>query len=45
MKELNYLQKEVLEVTNIAVDKLIEMRQIEGTKIAEDLNNRIEDIK
>lgn len=39
------IQKEVVEVTNIAVDKLVEMRQIEGKKMAEDLLNRIQYIK
>lgn len=39
------IEKEILEATNAAVSKLIEMRQIEGTKIAEDLNNRIQDIQ
>lgn len=36
------IKKELLAVANNAADKLIEMRQIEGEKIAEDLISRIE---
>ena len=39
------IEKEVLETTDIAINKLIEMRQIEGNKIAEDFIVRIDDIK
>ena len=39
------IEKEVLETTDIAINKLIEMRHIEGNKIAEDFIVRIDDIK
>ena len=39
------IKTEVIETVNIALDNFIEMRQIEGNKIAEDLLNRIEKIK
>ena len=35
------IKKELLEATNIAVNNLIEMKQTEGNKIAEDLTRRI----
>lgn len=39
------IKKELIEVTEIAADKLIQMRQIEGNKMAEDLLQRIQNIK
>ena len=39
------IKKEVLKVTESAIDKLIQMRQLEGNKIAEDLSKRIKNIK
>lgn len=39
------IKKEIVEVTNNAVERLIEMRQTEGNKIFNDLQARIEDIK
>lgn len=39
------IKKELLEVTNTAVERLIQMRQAEGSKIAEDLLKRIQYIK
>lgn len=39
------LKKELSEATHQAVDKLIDMRQIEGKKMAEDIFKRIEIIK
>lgn len=38
------LKKEIIEITQRTVEKLVEMRKFEGKKIAEDLENRIEDI-
>lgn len=38
------LKKEIIELTQRTVEKLVEMRKFEGKKIAEDLENRIEDI-
>ena len=38
------LKKEIIELTQKTVEKLVEMRKFEGKKIAEDLENRIEDI-
>lgn len=38
------LKKEIIELTQRTVEKLLEMRKFEGKKIAEDLENRIEDI-
>ncbi len=39
------IRTETLEVVNLAVNQLVNMRQIEGNKIATDLANRIQDIK
>lgn len=39
------IKKELLEATNTAVERLIQMRQAEGNKIAEDLLKRIQHIK
>ena len=39
------IKKELIEVTEIATDKLVQMRQIEGNKMAEDLLQRIQYIK
>jgi len=39
------IKKELLEATNTAVERLIQMRQTEGSKIAEDLLQRIQYIK
>ena len=39
------IKLETLEAVNIAVEQLIEMRKTEGNKIAEDLSNRIQEIK
>lgn len=39
------IKKELLEATNTAVERLIQMRQAEGSKIAEDLLQRIQYIK
>ncbi len=39
------IKKEVLKATNTAVERLIQMRQAEGSKIAEDLLKRIQYIK
>lgn len=39
------IKKELLEATNTAVERLIQMRQAEGNKIAEDLLQRIQYIK
>ena len=39
------IQEELLEVTNEAVEKLVEMRTFEGQKMAEDLIKRIEGIQ
>ena len=39
------IKKEILEVTKIATEQLIDMKQTEGKKIAEDLLNRIQKIK
>ncbi len=39
------IKNELLEVTNKAIDSLVEMRKTEGNKIAEDLQNRIGEIK
>ena len=36
------IKKELIEVTTIATDKLVQMRQVEGSKMAEDLLKRIE---
>ena len=38
------IKKELIEVTTIATDKLVQMRQVEGSKMAEDLLKRIEKI-
>lgn len=38
------LKKEIIELTQRTAEKLVEMRKFEGKKIAEDLENRIEDI-
>ena len=39
------IKKELIEVTEIATDKLVQMRQIEGNRMAEDLLQRIQNIK
>ena len=39
------IKEELLKVTNLAVEKLVEMRQIEGNKLAEDIMKRIQYIK
>ena len=39
------IKAETIEVVNLAVSQLVNMRQIEGNKIAIDLANRIQDIK
>jgi len=39
------IKQELIEATGIAVDNLIEMKQVEGNKIAEDLTNRIDAIQ
>ena len=39
------IKKELIKVTEIATDKLVQMRQIEGNKMAEDLLQRIQNIK
>ena len=39
------IKKELIETTMIATDKLIQMRQTEGTKMAEDLLQRIQKIE
>ena len=39
------IKEDILQVTNEALEKLIEMRTFEGNKIAEDLINRIENIQ
>ena len=39
------IKLETLEAVNIATEQLIEMRKIEGNKIADDLLNRIKNIK
>ncbi len=39
------IKKELLQATNLAVEKLVEMRQTEGNKMAEDINQRIQYIK
>ncbi len=36
------IKKELIEATTIATDKLVQMRQVEGSKMAEDLLKRIE---
>lgn len=38
------IKKELIEATTIATDKLVQMRQVEGSKMAEDLLKRIEKI-
>lgn len=38
------IKKELIEATTIATDKLVRMRQVEGSKMAEDLLKRIEKI-
>lgn len=39
------IKEDILQVTNEALEKLIEMRTFEGNKIAEDLINRIDNIQ
>ena len=39
------IKEELLKATNLAVEKLVEMRQIEGNKLAEDIMKRIQYIK
>ena len=39
------IRQETLEAVNVAVDHLINMREVEGNKISTDLLNRIQDIK
>ncbi len=39
------IKQELLEVSQIAIDNLIEMRQVEGTKMAEDIKQRLEYIQ
>ena len=39
------IKKELLKATNLAVEKLVEMRKTEGNKMAEDINKRIQYIK
>ncbi len=39
------IKQELLEVSQIAIDNLVEMRQIEGTKMAEDIKGRLEYIQ
>ena len=38
------LKKEIIELTQKTVEKLVEMRKFEGKKIAEDLENRMEEV-
>ena len=38
------IKKELIEATTIATDKLVQMRQVEGSKMAKDLLKRIEKI-
>lgn len=39
------IKNEILEVTNKAIENLVEMRKVEGEKIAQDLLERIQDIE
>ena len=39
------IKKEILQVTKIATEQLVNMKSIEGKKIAEDLQHRIDNIK
>ncbi len=39
------IKRELLKATNLAVEKLVEMRQTEGNRMAEDINKRIQYIK
>ena len=41
-KDDEKIKKELIEATTIATDKLVQMRQVEGSKMAEDLLKRIE---
>ncbi len=44
-QEDEIIKEEILQATNEAVEKLIEMRVFEGSKMEEDLLNRIQDIQ
>ncbi len=39
------IKQELLEVSQIAIDNLVEMRQVEGTKMAEDIKQRLDYIQ
>ncbi len=39
------IKQELLEVSQIAIDNLVEMRQVEGTKMAEDIKERLDYIQ
>ena len=45
MKKLQDLKQELIEVTKHATQKLVEMRSIEGTKMAQDLLQRVEEVQ